>query len=1072
MAEGEFPRLGFDIDTAGLQKAVDASKTAEAAVNKFADAVEKVSDKTKESAAAARAGGKATDDHGKAAQGAREHFERLASIAAGMSQRLTGLAGTASSAAAAMAGGPASLTGASQSLISGLAGLIGRIGPVGLAIGGLAGAAVAGYGAFVKLQEVLASSQDRAAQFSARLKNAYGDAAVVPGLVSGLAKLASETGLSFDRTADSFLRFARNKDAIGATRQEMLELTETVQKLGIVSGASSGEAASGLLQLSQALASGRLNGDELRSIMENMPALAKAIADGLGITVGQLRSMGEAGQLTSDKVFKAILSALPKAREEFKNLPDTVERATQRMADSWDRLKAKLGERLDSSSFIQSIINASNQAIAALEKLVAAKTASEKLTSVQEQLRSPYMTRATRAELERQALELAGKSIDEVVGKQRSDSEAAIQEAYSKQIAPIGTATTLLSQTDELVRKQKELKSQLDTTEKGLEAIAGEYARQNPEEAARKTKYFSDVIAGTKFELSQATDALRKYNIETENLASDLSKYGNEGLGKEIRQLQETSLRQNTGAIADAEALAAVTTRRKLAIDQQITSLNMQAEAEVRTAAAVGKGRDAEIAAEVTNRALALAFEQFGRVLDANDPKIKEYADALTRAQMAARETASAQALLSAKDAQAVASAGQAAAARGSYAIAAAQAAARIAQALRQNPDPALGQAMWGEFGAQQMTSAITKIRDVNREIALLRQTGGAGAQAAAQATFESQLKKELEEIPPAARSAYETVMRERQRVQQQAAAADSVRSIRDETEMVRRQAEAYTLVGREQAIALELTRQEFDLRKKGVPEEAILAQRDALRSAVAAQVSMNEALELNKRNAESVMAAWNEAAGTMKNSFLDAFDAMFDNSINKANRYREILVSMLRKMSRSFLDSAVSPFFNALQSMIKSFSSNIASMLGNSIFGSLFNGNGIGNILPNLLNGFGLYHSGGIVGSEPTAMRSASISSFSNAPRFHTGGVAGEVPIIAQAGEGVFTKGQMAALGNLARSGSASNVKIETNVTINGDVSEKNSKDMTARLVQTVRSIVDSRIVDQMRPGGALARA
>jgi hypothetical protein len=66
MAEGEFPRLGFDIDTAGLQKAVDASKTAEAAVNKFADAVEKVSDKTKESAAAARAGGKATDDHDQA----------------------------------------------------------------------------------------------------------------------------------------------------------------------------------------------------------------------------------------------------------------------------------------------------------------------------------------------------------------------------------------------------------------------------------------------------------------------------------------------------------------------------------------------------------------------------------------------------------------------------------------------------------------------------------------------------------------------------------------------------------------------------------------------------------------------------------------------------------------------------------------------------------------------------------------------------------------------------------------------------------------------------------------------
>ena len=74
-----------------------------------------------------------------------------------------------------------------------------------------------------------------------------------------------------------------------------------------VSGASAATSAAGITQFGQALSSGRLNGDELRSVLENLPRLAQALADGLGVTVGELRRMGEAGELTGQKVAGALL---------------------------------------------------------------------------------------------------------------------------------------------------------------------------------------------------------------------------------------------------------------------------------------------------------------------------------------------------------------------------------------------------------------------------------------------------------------------------------------------------------------------------------------------------------------------------------------------------------------------------------------------------------------------------------------------------------------------------------------------------------------------------------------------
>ncbi|MBN6345382.1 tape measure protein, partial [Escherichia coli] len=118
--------------------------------------------------------------------------------------------------------------------------------------------------------------------------------------------IAQRTYQSLDATAQVYQRFADNADRLGLSQQKVAELTETVSKAVAISGASATAAQAALTQFGQALASGQLRGEELNSVMEQTPALAKAIADGMGVSVGELRKKAQDGEMTIEKVIQAL----------------------------------------------------------------------------------------------------------------------------------------------------------------------------------------------------------------------------------------------------------------------------------------------------------------------------------------------------------------------------------------------------------------------------------------------------------------------------------------------------------------------------------------------------------------------------------------------------------------------------------------------------------------------------------------------------------------------------------------------------------------------------------------------
>lgn len=177
-----------------------------------------------------------------------------------------------------------------------------------------------------------------------------------------LIRISLRSRTSFEATANLYARVARSSRELGLSQQELLDFSETVSKSIRVSGSTAAEASAGVIQFGQALASSRLSGDELRSVLEQMPRLAQAIADGLGVGIGQLREFGEEGKLTTDVVLEALRKAAPDIEREFKQLQPLVSEAFTNLRSALQFSLGQIDRYLGiTTSLANTVVDLSNQ---------------------------------------------------------------------------------------------------------------------------------------------------------------------------------------------------------------------------------------------------------------------------------------------------------------------------------------------------------------------------------------------------------------------------------------------------------------------------------------------------------------------------------------------------------------------------------------------------------------------------------------------------------------------------------------------------------------------------------------
>lgn len=147
-------------------------------------------------------------------------------------------------------------------------------------------------------------------------------------------EIASRTRQQYGSTAELFTSVARNAQELKKSTKDILLFTEDVSNAMLLGGGDASSQQAALVQLGQALSSGVLRGDELNSIMEQAPRLAKAIAEGMGTTIGQLRQMGQEGKLTAQDVFNAIRGQSDRLKMELGKMPWTVGQASNKMQNA------------------------------------------------------------------------------------------------------------------------------------------------------------------------------------------------------------------------------------------------------------------------------------------------------------------------------------------------------------------------------------------------------------------------------------------------------------------------------------------------------------------------------------------------------------------------------------------------------------------------------------------------------------------------------------------------------------------------------------------------------------------
>jgi tape measure domain-containing protein len=192
------------------------------------------------------------------------------------------------------------------------------------------GAAIGKMDTYTGIQNQLKLVTDSQAELNSAMKETFA--------------IAQRSRSSWESVTTVYQKLAMNAKEIGLAQSDISKLTETVSKGIALSGSSAEGAASAITQLGQALGNGQLRGDEFNAVMENGYGLMRLLAEGMGVPIGQLKAMAEAGELTSEKVTKALLSMSSTADAEFAKTDATIKQSISELGNAITKFTGEAGK--------------------------------------------------------------------------------------------------------------------------------------------------------------------------------------------------------------------------------------------------------------------------------------------------------------------------------------------------------------------------------------------------------------------------------------------------------------------------------------------------------------------------------------------------------------------------------------------------------------------------------------------------------------------------------------------------------------------------------------------------------
>lgn len=204
---------------------------------------------------------------------------------------------------------------------------------------------------------------DRFKTLEATIRLATGGGASFVTAMHGVEQIASDTRVSLESTGELFAKITRATSEMQISQPELLNITKTINQALVVSGATSEQASASITQMGQALQGGVVRAEEYNSVMENTPRVMQAVADGMGMSMGELRAYMLDGKLTSEQFLTALQTQADVLQAEFEQMPVTVGQSLQGLKDKFLTVVGEIDGKLQSSSGVSGAIQAITDAL-------------------------------------------------------------------------------------------------------------------------------------------------------------------------------------------------------------------------------------------------------------------------------------------------------------------------------------------------------------------------------------------------------------------------------------------------------------------------------------------------------------------------------------------------------------------------------------------------------------------------------------------------------------------------------------------------------------------------------------
>jgi tape measure domain-containing protein len=520
-------------------------------------------------------------------------------------------------------------------------GLVGAFATGGVFAVGMA-AATAAVAAFGTAMRAIPVAGDAARASIARLSATVGDMGVASTVFDKLTASSRQTGIAVAESAGSFQRFSIAASDVGATNEQVLSLVAGLQKFAIVSGASVQETGAATQQLGQALASGVLQGDELRSILENMPLFAQSLARELGTSIGNLRTLGAEGKLTAEVVFPAMLRAVQGVDDVFGQMPVTMARAQQQFDVAAQSFLVHLDQALGFSEKLTRALQIAANMVDKIRGFAGGATGAERMA----ELVAGVATGSATVSAYDQAIQDARNANADpqaIAGLERTRNDA---------------AADLRKFRDELgqINKEAVLRDEAEWEASQEKRLAAEYAAGVKSTQVQKSKYDAQYKIESEYttelaKLDKARNTGAVSEVDYLKISTGLLKERDEALGKlnKTEDVRRAGIDRTTNSIRQLVDKSVEQSRKEQdQLHQQIRAAEETAGSQERIAAAYDGTAESITRAANEEKAFAAVRDKFEEGSTEAAAAQRRYADALNRSSDATKELDQAQRSVSA----------------------------------------------------------------------------------------------------------------------------------------------------------------------------------------------------------------------------------------------------------------------------------------------------------------------------------------------------------------------------------------------------------------------------------------